>query len=113
MDSLKQMSDTSSDLYKRTSELGLPDRLIRGFREDLREFKRVYRDILRPGYTQLGARHQPADQLQGAAGGFFREQEIEHTGVGGGGLRAVGALTKASKQVEYGARPDLGLLYSF
>ena len=28
-----QMSDTSSDLYKRTFELGLPDRLIGGFRE--------------------------------------------------------------------------------
>ncbi|KAK3169261.1 hypothetical protein OEA41_008644 [Lepraria neglecta] len=73
---LKQMSDTSSKLCTRASQLELPDGLIRGFREDLREFKSLCCDVLRPGrlLTQLGVRgHQLADQLYGAAGGFVRE----------------------------------------
>lgn len=65
IDFLKQMSDTSSELFRRASDLELPDGLMRDFTQGFREFKTVYRDILRPGriLTQLGVRHQPADQL--------------------------------------------------
>lgn len=43
------MSDTSSELFRRASDLELPDGLMRDFTQGFREFKTVYRDILRPG----------------------------------------------------------------
>lgn len=44
IDHLKRMNDTSSTLYKKAIDLRLSDGLITGFKEDLHDFKRVYRD---------------------------------------------------------------------
>ncbi len=40
---LQGMSDTSSDLYAATKELGLPDGIIRSLRSELHDFKGIWR----------------------------------------------------------------------
>lgn len=61
IDHLKRMNDTSSTLYRRAIDLGLPDGLITGFKEDLRDFKKVYRE-----------QYLPARNLAGLGGGFIQ-----------------------------------------
>ena len=42
MGHLKRMNKASSALYNRATELGLPDGLRAGFKEDFDKFKRVW-----------------------------------------------------------------------
>lgn len=58
---LKRMDNTSSTLYRQAFELGMPDGLVTGFKEDFRVFKRVYREHIEAA-KQLAA--------MGSAGGF-------------------------------------------
>ena len=41
---LKQMEDCTSRMYQLAIQLGISDRLARGFREELSAFKPIYRE---------------------------------------------------------------------
>ena len=51
LDDMKAMADTSSEVYKRAIDAGLPDGLIRGLKGDLKEFKGLWRNTIQPART--------------------------------------------------------------
>ena len=42
---LKAMADTLSDIYRKAIDKDLPDGLVRGLKDNLKEFKQQWRDI--------------------------------------------------------------------
>ena len=64
LDDMKAMADTSSELYKRAIDAGLPEGLIRGLKVDLKEFKSLWREVIQPARA-LDALGHPRDEERG------------------------------------------------